>query len=176
MLSHSQFSHNTATLKGGAIDYNYDRPDFQSNLTFDHNFAPYGEDISSYPIKITLDEGELEDLAPGIVREKPVRLSVRDFDDQIMNLDSQNVLSVTAMDPGVKVKGFSIQSLKNGVATFDNLVVDAQPGSQGVVLKANTKSIDQEMIETVFGEKISENLITVDFRLCQPGEQVLDGV
>jgi len=66
-----------------------------------------------------------------------------------------------------------IAALKEGKAEFDNLIVSAKPGSEGIKIVASSKAIDTTMIRSIFGDIISNNTIELSFRYCKPGEQVL---
>mmetsp|Transcript_32044 Transcript_32044/g.31432 ORF Transcript_32044/g.31432 Transcript_32044/m.31432 type:complete len:142 (-) Transcript_32044:63-488(-) len=120
---------------------------------------------------------KLEDLAPGIAYDGTLKFAVKDYDDQIMVLDSHNQISlIAANSTAAEVKGFNIQPLVNGIASFDNFIVHTSPGNQDVIVTASSKAIDQAKISTVFGNPISNNTIEVDTRFCKPGERIVDNI
>ena len=51
IISDATFSNNISVKQGGAINYDFRRPEL-SNLTFINNEAAYGPNISSYPVRI----------------------------------------------------------------------------------------------------------------------------
>jgi len=94
-ISSTRFESNVGVEKGGYIYYDYKRPYLHTDLVVNNNSAKYGPDIASYAVKLTIASDpnaplELNDLGSGIVYSKNLSLSLRDFDNQIMNLDSQN--------------------------------------------------------------------------------------
>ncbi|CAI2378198.1 unnamed protein product [Moneuplotes crassus] len=178
----SKFESNNATRKGGAIYYNYKRPTLGQSIEYSSNSAQYGQNIASYAVKIIFNETssnqmKIYNLGPGIAYDGTLRFAIKDYDNQIMVLDSLNQISIASNNSTVaEVKGFNIQPLVNGVASFDNFVVNSDPGQTGVTLTANSKAIDKSLISTVFGNQISNNTIEVGFRFCQPGEQILNNL
>ena len=145
------------------------RPQLGSNITFTNNTAQYGPNIASYPFKITFqnstsDQMKLDDLGSGIKYGQDLKLTLRDFDDQVMVLDNENQIILTSQNSDeATVKGFNSAILRQGVATFDNFILSAKPGSQGINVVASSKAIDRNTINTVFG-KISDNIIKANLR------------
>lgn len=178
-IQNSTFENNQATQQGGAVYYNFKRPTIGDDVIYTNNSSPYGENIASYAVKITFEDStssvmDIQDLGPGIRYDQPLKFAVRDYDDQVMVLDSQSQILIVASDSSVaEVKGFNINQLNKGVASFDNFVVNTNPGNKDISLEASTKSIDQLLVRTVFGNTISNNTITTSFRYCQPGERIL---
>ncbi|CAI2373860.1 unnamed protein product [Moneuplotes crassus] len=178
----SIFELNNATERGGSVYYDYKRPTFGQGIKYFKNSAQYGKNIASYAVKIVFegtpsDVMKLEDLAPGITYDETLKFAVKDYDDQVMVLDSQNQISLTAANSTVaEMKGFNVQPLVNGIASFDNFIVHTNPGNQDVIITASSKAIDQAKISTVFGNPISNNTIEVDTRFCKPGERIVDNI
>ena len=147
-----------------------------------NNSALYGQNVASYAVKVILegsvsDKMKINNIGPGIPYDKTLKFIVKDFDNQIMVLDSQNQISITPADPSIaKVKGFNIQPLVNGVASFENLIVHADAGSSGIILDVTSKSIDKRKINDIFGSQISDNTIELNLRFCKPGERILSNI
>ena len=192
-IEDATFESNLATEKGGAIYYDYARPKFGTNLTYTNNSAQYGSNIGSYAVKITKKENPsnymtINNLGSGIAYENTLEFAVRDYDNQIMNLNNENQIFITSLNQNeAQVSGFNsgkiiyhlskfsnfiIAALKNGISTFDNLIVTSEPGSKRIMISASSKAISNTKISEVFGSQISDNLIELDFRYCKPGEQV----
>jgi len=90
-LAANQYIDNYADV-GGAIYYNYSRPEFSSNSTYSNNNASiYGPDIGSYAVKIEMspevESGrllyELKDAA-----DTPLVLYVKDQENQVVKSDN----------------------------------------------------------------------------------------
>ena len=96
------FSNNKAILKGGAYFYPRFWPLF-SNVTFTNNTAQYGSNIASYPIKAMINSTlsnkvVLDNAASGQIYRSPFNVSLLDYDDQVLNLDSSSVVSIIPLD------------------------------------------------------------------------------
>jgi len=169
-LNETKFESNSADVKGGAIYYGYGRPTFIGNIQYINNTAQYGPNIAGYPVKITFPENpsnkmNMEDLGSGIKYEESMYLVLRDFEDQAMVLDNQNQIVLKSINSSqASVNGFNSASLKNGIATFDNFIVSAEPGSQGIDVIASSKAIDSSKINDVFGSLIGNSIINVNLR------------
>ena len=118
-IDDSQFRNNAATEKGGAIYYDYARPSFGSAIIFENNSALYGKDIGSYGVKITFandstSQLRIDDVGSGITYPKTLRFSVRDYDDQVMNLDNEDQIRMTATDSTTtEIGGYNSGILNN---------------------------------------------------------------
>ena len=94
----SEFENNIAFEKGGAIHYTYRRP-LLMNVSYSNNTAEYGPNISSYAVKITFaetgnDKMHLSNIGSGIVYEKTLNFSLRDYDNQVMVLNNVNQILI----------------------------------------------------------------------------------
>ena len=96
-----------------------------------------------------------------------------DYDDQILVIENINQIIISAIDTQTSsVSGFNAQKLNQGIAEFDNIAFVATPGSTSILYQASSKAIDDDKIQQVFGQSISDNTININFRYCQPGEIV----
>lgn len=158
------------------MNYDFKRPTIE-NITYGNNQAPYGPDIASYPVKIRFqgsnsDDMVLNDVGSGILYPNTLSLALMDYDNQVMVLNNENQILITPVDPtNSSMQGFNAALLQQGVASFDNLIAIATPGQSGVEYRASSNAIDMALINSAFGSQISDNLITVNFRFCKPGEQ-----
>ena len=171
----STFIRNTATRQGGALHYDYVRPSLRNNL-YQNNSALYGPNIASYPVKIKLvnstqDEVYLSNVGSGITYPQTLHLGLYDYDDQIMVLDSTDQISISPVDQqSSDVSGINVGLLNQGSTSFDSIAFISSPGSVNVQFKATSKVIDEDKIQNVFSDTISNNTIYANFRFCQPGE------
>ena len=174
-LTNLTFIHNNAVKQGGAIYYDNVRPIF-TRVVYIDNSAQYGSDIASYPVKIKLvnsshDDISLFDVGSGIVYNETLSFGLYDFDNQVMVLDNSNQIVISVIDTQTSsVSGTNAGLLRQGIASFQNLIFISTPGSTGILYRATSKAIDVDKIQNVFGQQISENNINVDFRFCRPGE------
>ncbi|CAI2363934.1 unnamed protein product [Moneuplotes crassus] len=170
-FSKSNFTQNSAK-EGGAIYYDSFRPLFL-NVYF-NNSAEYGPNIGSYPIKISqvnssIQNIEFDFVGSGIKYPSEIKLQIVDHDGQNIATDSTSQIKISPITSNTFLTGIDYAQVKNGVGTFDNLVFQAAPGKSGIEYKAFSKSIDSSLVTRVYGS-IDQNLITVNFRWCQPGE------
>ena len=173
-INNSIFSLNTAVLQGGAIYYSYKRPIF-SQITYDNNKAQYGNDIASYAVKIRFakvdsDKMKLTNMASGIKFKNDINFELVDADNQVMVLNSINQIALTPVSNSTKIAGINVALLKNGIATLSGLTVITKPGSANVMISTNCLAIDDSKIRQIYGQKLSSNLISIDFRYWMPGE------
>ena len=123
-LNNTNFTNNSAVLKGGGIYYNMVRPDF-NNCIFSNNTASYGPDIASYAVKIVEKETNkntvyLNNIASGIEYEKDINLKLIDYDGQIINQESKNMIRILNKN-GSEVEGIFPVRFINGEAKLDSL-------------------------------------------------------
>ena len=52
-IFNTNFTKNTALFEGGAIKYNYNLPIIPSDVIFSENYALYGKNIASYPVRMS---------------------------------------------------------------------------------------------------------------------------
>ena len=141
-----------------------------NNSIFTNNTAQYGPNIASYAVKITQENNPssditINDLGSGVKYNETLKLVVRDYDNQIMVLNDQNQIIITSVDSSKsQVGGFNSASLNQGKAEFDNFVVIAEPGSEGIMVLTSSKAIDSAKIMEVFGDVISNNTMKINFR------------
>ena len=171
------FRLNNAIKMGGAIYYSFKRPDL-SNIVFENNSAPYGPDLASYAVKIrrydsTSDNISIDNVGAGIKYDKDIKLSLLDYDNQVMVLNSVNEITISSSASNVtSVSGTNSVLQENGIGTFNNLIVFGIHGSRGVEFQSSSKAIDTDKITQVYGGAVSNNTVTVNFRECMPGEYI----
>ena len=173
-ISTTTLSSNRATSQGGAIYYNYNRPTI-INATFTNNTASYGPDFASYAVSIIMNNNistkmVINNMVSGVQSDQDVKLSAIDFDNQTMLLNNFNQIIINPVNKtAATMKGTNSGLLRNGVATFSNLIVNTKPGSTNMQFQATTSAIDSIKVKEVYGS-VSSNLISANFRFCKPGE------
>ena len=173
-LLNINFTNNLAKKSGGAISYSFKRPILSNNI-FINNSAPYGPNIASYPIRAkggeTLsNEITLVDLGSGLLSPNALVLSLVDYDNQTMVLDSTSQLKITPTMNSTRVSGVNVAKVWNGIATFNQLIFIGPPRSHNMYFKISSKAIDVEKLSEIFGDQMYDNAIKVSFRFYQPGE------
>ena len=146
-----------------------------SDTIFLNNSAHYGPDLASYAVKIRIQGSDtdtivLDNIGSGIVNEDSFTLELLDFDNQVMILNNQNQITISAMNRSqASVSGTNSKQISSGVATFDSFIAIAEPGLKGVKFQATSKSIINAKVTRVHGTAF-ENIIDINFRMCKPGE------
>ena len=155
-----------APVQGGAIYYNYRRPEM-SNIEYHNNTASYGPDIGSYPVRIVnsvmMNEFiVLTDVASGLVYKKTLRLLLVDYDGQTMNLISNSQIKVVPLTSGASLLGVDYSALVNGQANFDSLQFVYAPGQENIQFLATCDLIDSNKVSYL--SLPTNNSIDVSFR------------
>ena len=174
IINNSIFSNNMASVQGGAIFYNYRRPDMPK-IEFTNNTASYGPNIGSYPVRIVNsvmmdDPIVLTNVASGMVYNETLRLLLVDYDGQTMNLISDSRIKVLPMTNGASLIGVDYSVLVNGQANFDSLQFTYGPGQDNIQFLATCDLIDSNKVSYL--SLPTSDSIDVTFRYCQPGEIV----
>ena len=156
-----------ASEQGGAIYYNFRRPQFHNN-TFTDNTAPDGSNIASYPVRIVMDDMtnqniELDNVASGLVYSETVKLLLVDFDNQEMNLVNDNQIKISPITNGARLLGTDSASLRMGKAEFDNNLQFAYiPGQENVQYRLSCSLIDSNKVSYL--NLPTNDTINVSFR------------
>ena len=147
-------SNSSAVFAGGAIYYDVYRPTI-NNLIFNNNTAPYGNNIASYAVRV-MNEGSLdykillEDIASGQTIPKKLVFKVVDYDNQ--TIPSSGSISIKPYNSETKVLGATNTNIVNGVGVFNNLILQAKPGSHHVAFSVTSNLINKSIIHKQFGK------------------------
>ena len=146
IINGSTFSDNTAIEQGGAIYYDYRRPEL-SNITFNNNDAFHGPDIGSYPVRIVNSQMinepiVLTNVASGMIYNETLKLLLVDYDGQTMNLVNNSQIKISPVTSGASLLGVDYSVLVNGEATFDALLFVYAPGQDNIQFLATSDLID----------------------------------
>lgn len=183
-ITNSVFTSNTALEKGGAIVYNSYQPVLANN-TFKDNKANFGDNLSSYAVRIKKvgqnsnleDIVHLDNIPSGVVIDTPIELAVVSAEqDQIMTKDSESIIKLVAIEPDTSIKGQNTVTLKDGKATFTGTRFYAKPGRTNVKFKLESSAIDYKVIQYLDPVKYADQIITVNFRWCKPGEIQIENI
>ena len=155
-----------ASVQGGAIYYNYRRPEI-SKIEYQNNTASYGPNIGSYPVRIVnsvmMNEFiVLTDVASGLVYKKTLRLLLVDYDEQIMNLISNRQIKIVPVTNGASLLGVDYSVLVNGQANFDSLQFVYAPGQDNIQFLATSDLIDSDKVSYL--NLPTDDSIDVSFR------------
>ncbi|CAI2367043.1 unnamed protein product [Moneuplotes crassus] len=178
-ITKSIFEKNSATVKGGAISYNYNYPNI-IETTFINNSAVYGPNYASYPARIgernsTINDPiEIDNVASGIIITENLELALIDLDDQVMVLDDENQILILPSDSSKSsVSGTNTAQVKQGVAVFDNLALEVSKELRKSNFSVSSKSINSAKVKEVLGSSFQQKELEASFRDCQPGERIL---
>ena len=144
-------------------------------ISFYSNFAEYGSNLASFAYKIVFNgsnsnQMELNDLISGNAYSKSIEFSLIDFDNQTMALNNINQILISPINNSeASIVGINSALLRNGVASFDNFIAIAKPGSTNVQLKVSSKALDLFKINQVY-KVSSNNIMYANFRFWKPGE------
>jgi hypothetical protein len=179
-ISDNVFQNNIATLKGGSIYYDMNRPSMNNNV-FTNDTAPYGPNIASYAVKIYYEDSNtvkqtLTDVGSGLSYATGTKFELRvvDLDDQVMNLLSEDTIKISPVSVNASVTSIDYIRLSSGEAKFEAVTLSSQVGVSNIKYTMTSKAIDYVIINTILKNSSNEdefdNEFTVNFRYCKPGE------
>jgi len=171
VISGSSFEANTATSGGGAMSYEENEPTGFANNTFTANTAAYGSAFTSPPSLIVpiYDENSIEKSGYTI---SVIRIELRDIYDQVVH-GYDGVVYVESLDDEATVSMQTDTDFHNGVARFNGLVVEKEPGSTAQIsfstsLVSNTANVTLTFRECLKGEILPEGTGTCS--VCPYGQ------
>lgn len=176
-ISNSLFTNNTAGQYGGAIAWTTTKPHIiESDFSF--NSAPYGNDISSFPISLYLNISHsrllstaiLPDLAPGQVTKLTLEAGLLDNGHLVTNDDSSIAELVADGPTKLTISGqIKVVAVKR-VYIFTGFTVLGKPGSQASI-KLSSSAIPSNLQGDPDPHQPSLQLL-VTLRTCVPGESI----
>ena len=183
-IKHNSFVNNKAQDAGGAIKYNSYEPEMMNN-TFTNNSAIYYPNIASYPVRIKMltngthleDIMGLDNVPSGIEIDNPINLAVVSVGEkEVITSDSGSFIKLLVITPNSNVKGQNTVTLKDGKATFKSTVFYASPGKTNVKFKIESSAINKKMTQYLDSVKYADQIISVNFRWCKPGEIQIEDI
>ena len=165
---------NNAEIQGGAIYYNFKRPEME-DLTFSDNSAMYGPDIASYAVRIaevdnTSQNITLSYLSSGMTLSESssssnhtqLELVLLDFDDQVMVLSDEATIKIDGVSTNSQIIGFGESKMNSGIAVFDTIGFQHEVGAQEIRFMASSKDIND--VKVAYIDLTTDNSITANFR------------
>lgn len=162
-IINNTFILNSATIKGGAISW-IDVMPILINNTYLHNTAQYGNDISSFPIKLDHIEASIfnriYEIAAGQLMNTNFQIGLFDHYNQIFSLDSYSTAKILRNN-NTLISGLTLSKAKDGVFYFSDLKIYGKPNSYETIListqgidsnKSSTLSIDLHFRDCIIGE------------------------
>jgi len=190
------FGDNRADVSGGGIAWQDVRPNV-TNTTFEGNSAIYAKDISSYAVAIKqvsasrkLDEIALSGVASGQGATQSLIVALMDHYGNVVTTDNSSSAELTPVDVSTTtVSGVSKVTAVQGLFTFDQYIISAEPGTTAEV-RVFTSAIDTSKAEKAqdsvsYGPAISvsaemrnctlgESHVGTTCQVCEPGKYSLD--
>ena len=165
---------------GGGISYNSYQPTLVNNV-FESNSANFRPNMANYPVKLmmVLSNGTLvnltkiDGLPSGLKIENSFTIAIVNNEEKIMTNDNKNAIRILPIDQGTNVKGQSTVVAKSGVGTFSTTVFVGEPGKTNVRYTIKSYAINYNALKYVDPEYSIEQVLTVSFRWCKPGEYQL---
>lgn len=193
-LTYNTFVGNTALFSGGAVQWLDSFPFLEGNIMKD-NLAVYGQDIASFPIKLSLLSTnnsilpyqyikdypiltDINDMASGWLYTSAVNVALIDHYGNIVTADSASTAFLSsANNSSLAISGETSKACIRGVFQFSNFTVVAAPGSsQAVLISTTAVALDQRELmgdPTPYYQVVGINL---HLRDCVSGESYLDGI
>ena len=167
-ITGSQYKNSKAGIKGGAIYYDLYRP-IMEQTSFSNNSAIYGNDIASYPIKITLthtdsDDIVLNDVVSGQIYLPALEFKLVDHDGQTISTDSSSIIKVSSININTSIDGTLRAVTNQGVVSFDELIFNAKPGSNNVYYNIESDAVDKDKVDLQYNGTINQKMIDASFR------------
>lgn len=175
-VTNSSFMNNYAATSGGAIMYDFYRPNIV-NTTYSNNIAQYGPNIGGYAARLKLEGEELgtditlNNAVSGGSINRILKFSLIDYENQTLVLDNTSTITIKPVSRTSNVIN-NFLKVNNGVATFDALVFHNTPGANDIMFELTSNAIDLNTVRKVLGISYRLPQITLNFRYCQPGESI----
>eukprot|EP00347_Sterkiella_histriomuscorum_P020742 403336646 len=147
-ILNNSFYGNTATQQGGCINYDTYKPIiYQNNSFLENNYAPYGNEIASYPtdFRVMYYDQDIE-IASGQEYQGIIIVEMLDDNQQRVTLNSTMIVQITALKSEDSVLGKSFAMIQNGIAKLQNFTFIANPGSSEQHFKIFSSSINAQKI------------------------------
>ena len=104
----------------------------------------------------------LTNVASGIAYHETIRMSLVDYDNQIMNLVSNSRIKIISITNLAKLQSTDYSVLTNGEAEFDNIEFVYAPGQDNIQYLATCDLIDSNKVSYL--SLPTDNSINVSFR------------
>ena len=101
-------------------------------------------------------------MASGIRYSGTLKLSIVDYDNQVLNLVNASQIKITPLTHDAQLKGTDTSTLVNGKTEFDNLQFEFYPGATNVEYIASCDLIDSDKVSYL--NLPTNDTVTVSFR------------
>ena len=119
---------------------------------------------------------ELNDVPSGEPLGKNLALALVDVQNAVMNNINIGYFKISSVDPTYEVDGQNTVGITNGLGTFTSIQFNASPGKGNVKFKLTSSEIHYQMIKYLDPVKYADQIITVNFRWCMPGEIQIENI
>ena len=102
--------------------------------------------------------------------ENVVALALTNSQVKVMTNDNVSSIRIIPLNNITEVAGQDTVRVINGVGTFTAMELTAAPGLDGIEFLLFSSAIDYDMIKHIDPEKYPDQVFTVNFRWCKPGE------
>ena len=119
---------------------------------------------------------ELNDVPSGEPLGKNLALALVDVQNAVMNNVNIGYFKISSVDPTYEVDGQNRVGITNGLGTFTSIQFNASPGKGNVKFKLTSSEIHYQMIKYLDPVKYADQIITVNFRWCTPGEIQIENI
>ena len=142
---------------------------------FENNLALYGKNIASYPIKIASIDHQsdiitLTDVVSGQIYSPALKFELVDHDDQVNTIDNTSKIKIKLIAENTAVTGFAQSVVHQGVASFDQLILQAKLGLQNVEILVVSSALNSQKIRLQYEWTVSQVPISASFRFWKSGE------
>ena len=95
--------------------------------------------------------------------------------DQLYTFDKKQSVKIISKNLDATISGVSLKFFEEGIATFENLVFSSKPKSTSDGYSLDTLALDEDFLNSTQSLSLQRTL-TVSFRECLPGEQLVNGM
>jgi hypothetical protein len=150
---------------------------------YTNNTAIYGKNVASYPVKIMKVNGnsleeitELTNVPSGAVMDESLPMAIVDAANDIITSVNTGSIIISAVTSNAHVKGSNTAAIQGGKATLSSTILESSPGDENIEYKLKSTSIDYELVQYLDPVAYADQILSVDFRWCKPGEIQIDTV
>jgi hypothetical protein len=118
----------------------------------------------------------LTNIPSGEVMDESIPMAIVDASDVIItSLDTGSII-ISAVSASSHVKGSNTAAIQGGRTTLSNTILESSPGDTGIEFKLKSTSIDYELVQYLDSVAYADQILSVDFRWCKPGEIQIDTI
>eukprot|EP00347_Sterkiella_histriomuscorum_P002150 403369279 len=165
MIQSSNFISNYAASKGGAINYNFLKPQIFQDVQFSENQAKFGKDFAGQKYKIAFKTQNSISIANNaLIKQEDIEVMILDRDDQVVEDDSDTQITIQSKFFNASVVGEQIFTVQNGIG-IPYISVLGAPGSEITLI-----------VQSLTDYKLLNDSKVVKILPCQLGEVLQNGL